>query len=67
MEYAIPKKVVEGDGSELDLRLGKMGYRHYGAFANDPGALELFDEIERRQKGKGRAESGSAEVEHRHD
>lgn len=45
----IPDKVVEGDGSELDLRLSKMGYRHYGIFADDPGALELFDEIERQR------------------
>jgi len=45
----VPEKVVEGDGSELDLRLNKMGYRHYGIFANDPGALELFDEIERQR------------------
>jgi len=45
----IPEKIVEGDGSELDSRLSKMGYRHYGIFANDPGALELFDEIERHR------------------
>jgi hypothetical protein len=45
----IPEKVLEGDGSELDLRLSKMGYRHYGIFANDPGALELFDKIERQR------------------
>jgi hypothetical protein len=45
----VPEKIVDGDGSELDLRLNKMGYRHYGIFANDPGALELFDEIERQR------------------
>jgi hypothetical protein len=45
----VPEKVVEGDGSELDLRLREMGYRHYGIFADDPGALELFDEIERQR------------------
>jgi hypothetical protein len=45
----VPEKIVDGDGSELDLRLSKMGYRHYGIFANDPGALELFDEIERQR------------------
>jgi hypothetical protein len=47
----ITEKIVEGDGSELDLRLSKMGYRYYGIFANDPGALELFDEIERQRPG----------------
>jgi hypothetical protein len=26
-----------------------MLYRHYGIFANDPGALELFDEIKRQR------------------
>jgi hypothetical protein len=67
MEYSIPKKVVEGDGSKLDLQLSEMGYRHYGIFANDPGALELFDEIDRQQKGEGHAESVSTEVEHRQD
>jgi len=45
----VPEKVVEGDGSELDLRLSKMGYRHYVIFDNDPGALDLFDEIERQR------------------
>jgi hypothetical protein len=35
----IPERVVEGDGSELDLRLRKKGYRNYGIFADDPGAL----------------------------
>jgi hypothetical protein len=27
----VPEKIVEGDGSELDLRLSKMGYRHYAS------------------------------------
>jgi hypothetical protein len=49
----VPEKIVEGDGSELDLQLSKMGYRHYGIFANDPGALELFDEIERQRDQHG--------------
>lgn len=44
-----PKSVVYGDGSELDLRLRAMGWKHYGIFADDPGALELFDEIERQR------------------
>jgi len=42
-----PDKVVYGDGSELDLQLQKQGHRHYGSFADDPDALEVFDEIER--------------------
>lgn len=44
-----PEAVVYGDGSELDLRLRALGWKHYGLFANDPGALELFDEIERQR------------------
>lgn len=42
-----PEKVVYGDGSELDLLLQRQGHRHYGIFADDPGAMEVFDEIER--------------------
>jgi predicted RNase H-like HicB family nuclease len=44
-----PEAVVYGDGSELDLRLQALGWKHYGIFADDPGALELFDEIERQR------------------
>ena len=32
---------------ELAAKLRSMGYEHFGIFADDPGALELFDEIER--------------------
>lgn len=32
---------------ELDAKLKAMGYEHFGIFADDPGALEVFDEIER--------------------
>ena len=45
----VPEKVVEGDGSELDLRLSKLGYRHYGYLCQRSGAMELFDEIERQR------------------
>lgn len=44
-----PESVVYGDGSELDLLLQKKGLRHYGIFADDPGALEMFDEIEQQR------------------
>ncbi len=30
-------------------RLHANGYRHFGIFADDPGALEVFDEIERER------------------
>ena len=32
---------------ELAAKLRAMGYEHFGIFADDPGALELFDDIER--------------------
>jgi predicted RNase H-like HicB family nuclease len=34
---------------ELDAKLKAMGYKYYGIFADDPGALEIFDEIERQR------------------
>lgn len=59
-----PESVVYGDGSELDLLLQKKGYRHYGIFADDPGALGLFDELERQPNqytsGESAAESATA-------
>ena len=32
---------------ELAAKLRSMGYEYFGIFADDPGALEVFDEIER--------------------
>lgn len=32
---------------ELAAKLRAMGYEYFGIFADDPGALEVFDEIER--------------------
>ncbi len=32
---------------ELVAQLRAKGYKHFGIFADDPGALEVFDEIER--------------------
>lgn len=34
---------------ELAAKLRAMGYEYFGIFADDPGALELFDEIERER------------------
>ena len=33
----------------LTEQLHAQGYQHFGIFADDPGALELFDEIERER------------------
>ncbi|HEX4949174.1 MAG TPA: hypothetical protein VFZ34_21030, partial [Blastocatellia bacterium] len=32
---------------ELAAQLRAKGYKNFGIFADDPGALEVFDEIER--------------------
>jgi hypothetical protein len=34
------------DLEQIEDPLAAAGYRHYGIFADDPEALELFDEIE---------------------
>jgi hypothetical protein len=44
-ELEIPPPIDE----ELDAKLKAMGYKYYGIFADDPGALEIFDEIERQR------------------
>jgi hypothetical protein len=31
----------------LEAQVEAMGHEYYGVFANDPGAMEVFDEIER--------------------
>ena len=37
--------------AELETRLKALGHRCYGIFADDPGALAVFDEIERLRDG----------------
>jgi predicted RNase H-like HicB family nuclease len=44
----VPESIPPID-EELDAKLKAMGYKYYGAFADDPGAFELFDEIERQR------------------
>src|SRR5262245_8335543 len=33
--------------AELETQVEAMGHKYYGIFADDPGAMEVFDEIER--------------------
>ena len=33
--------------AELEAQVEAMGHKYYGIFADDPGAREVFDEIER--------------------
>jgi hypothetical protein len=35
--------------AELEAQVEAMGHKYYGVFADDPGAMEVFDEIERRR------------------
>ena len=39
----------ESEDAELEARLREQGYHHYGRFADDPGAMDVFDEIERQR------------------
>jgi hypothetical protein len=33
--------------AELEVQMETMGHKYYGIFADDPGAMEVFDQIER--------------------
>jgi hypothetical protein len=33
--------------AELEAQVEAMGHKYYGIFADDPGGMEVFDEIER--------------------
>jgi hypothetical protein len=46
---ALPLEPAPPLDEELAAKLRAMGYEYFGAFADDPGALELFDEIERER------------------
>ena len=38
---------AELEGEKLRAQMLAQGHKHYGIFADDPGAMEVFDEIER--------------------
>ena len=42
-------RFAELGNPKLEAQLREHGYLHYGIFADDPGALEVFDEIERQR------------------
>ena len=42
-----PVETAPPPDEELAAKLRSMGYEYFGIFADDPGALEVFDEIER--------------------
>jgi len=50
-ESAAPQSVEEEltpqELAELEAQVEAMGHKYYGIFADDPGAMEVFDEIER--------------------
>lgn len=41
------EKMSPRELAELEAQVEAMGHEYYGIFANDPGAMEVFDEIER--------------------
>jgi hypothetical protein len=51
VEFLAHRAAPSADAGEQAAaeRLRAQGYRHFGIFADDPGALEVFDEIERER------------------
>ncbi len=51
VEFLAHRTAPSADAGEQAAaeRLRAQGYQHFGIFANDPGALEVFDEIERER------------------
>lgn len=45
----LPMEPAHPLDEELAAQLRAKGYEYFGAFADDPGAFELFDEIERQR------------------
>jgi hypothetical protein len=41
------KEMTTQELAELEAQVEAMGHKYYGIFADDPGAMEVFDEIER--------------------
>jgi hypothetical protein len=51
-ESAIAPQLVEEEMTpqelaELEAQVEAMGHKYYGVFADNPSAMEVFDEIER--------------------
>lgn len=48
----LTQRTAQPDANEAALveQLRAQGYQHFGTFADDPGALELFDDIERERQ-----------------
>ncbi len=44
-----PPPISEAEMAEIEARLRARGFVHFGVFKNDPGAFDLFDEIERQR------------------
>jgi hypothetical protein len=41
------KNLTPQELARLEAQVEAMGHKYYGIFADDPGAMEVFDEIER--------------------
>jgi hypothetical protein len=44
---SVKEEMTAKELTELEAQIEAMGHKYYGIFADDPGALEVFDEIER--------------------
>src|SRR5438067_1233296 len=53
----VPTAPASGEGElsseeleKLEAQVQAQGHKYYGIFADDPGAMEVFDEIERQRE-----------------
>jgi hypothetical protein len=44
---SVEEEMTPQELAELEAQVEAMGHKYYGIFADDPGAMEVFDEIER--------------------
>jgi len=44
---SVEEEMTPRELAELEAQVEAMGHKYYGIFADDPGAMEVFDEIER--------------------
>jgi hypothetical protein len=44
---SVEEEMTSQELVELEAQVEAMGHKYYGIFADDPGAMEVFDEIER--------------------
>ncbi len=45
--HSVEEEMTPQELAELEAQVEAMGHKYYGVFADDLGAMEVFDEIER--------------------